>query len=202
MPSGSAAPAPGVAGERSAAAGPAVARIYYATEFADGTSKTRPLSVAMVCGDDEIYRVADDWHAIRRALDDPWLRENVAAYLPLSAEGRPHDWIWDHGHADVTLVRTPDAMASELREFVLAHENPQLWAWKGAYDHVVVRHLFGRITQRPEGWPQWTGELAALHALLGSPELPDRPVRHHALEDARWTQDAGEYLLRRWRDDE
>jgi hypothetical protein len=78
-----------------------------------------------------------------------------------------------------------------VRDFVLGVEEPELWAWYGAYDHVVVCQLFGRMVDLPKGFPMWTNDLkqeVARVEQLGKPvTLPtlDGGAAHNALHDAR-----------------
>ncbi|MGA8546787.1 MAG: hypothetical protein WB785_16215, partial [Mycobacterium sp.] len=62
----------------------------------------------------------------------------------------------------------------------------ELWAWVGAYDHVVLCQLWGPMTELPRAMPRFTRELRQLWEERGSPPLPRRsPDVHDALVDAR-----------------
>ncbi len=62
----------------------------------------------------------------------------------------------------------------------------ELWAWAGAYDHVVLCQLWGDMTALPRFMPRFTRELKQLWEDRGSPALPPQPDgAHDALVDAR-----------------
>lgn len=170
-------------------------RIYLNAQFADGRHRAHLLSVALVSELGEFYRVVHDPGSVERARKDPWLREHVLVRLPYEEDGR--DWHWATDHEDSVRVSRPEMIAVELAAFVAQHRenDPQLWAWQGSYAYTGIRHLFGRITERPDGFPLWCGELAAEWHKLGQPELPPRAQSgHHALEQARWAQEADRIL--------
>lgn len=59
----------------------------------------------------------------------------------------------------------------------------------GAYDHVVLCQLFGRMIDLPKGFPMWTNDLRQETERLGVNRAADFPVQpdgeHNALADAR-----------------
>lgn len=69
----------------------------------------------------------------------------------------------------------------------------ELWAWYGAYDHLVLAQLFGRMVDLPAGFPMYTCDIQqyADHLGVGEDRLPPQPKdAHNALADARWVRDA------------
>nr|WP_234899948.1 3'-5' exoribonuclease [Streptomyces filamentosus] len=61
-----------------------------------------------------------------------------------------------------------------------------MWAWYGAYDHVVLAQLFGRMIDLPTGIPMWTNDIQQECQRLGNPQMPEQPAGiHNALADAR-----------------
>ena len=63
---------------------------------------------------------------------------------------------------------------------------PELWAWVGAYDHVVFAQLWGDMAGLPKDLPRYTRELKQYWQLAGRPRLPKVPDGNHdALVDAR-----------------
>lgn len=109
---------------------------------------------------------------------------------------KPH--LWD---LSLTSVHTPTA-ADKLRRFITkdgTEFNNELWAYYGAYDHVVLAQLFGRMVDMPDGVPWFTRdvkqELERLRTFDKSIELPKQSSKeHHALNDAYWTKTAWEFL--------
>lgn len=167
-------------------------KVYYDTEFLEDGKTIDLISIGMVTEDGrELYLVNRDapWKRIKR---NDWLMANVVPHLP-----QPHgDWIlhmpksWPidfHNPA----VKAKAQIAEEVRRFLLGddpHDVPdiELWAWYGAYDHVCLAQLFGRMIDLPPGIPMWTNDLRQEVARLGDPPLPEQVSgAHNALADAR-----------------
>ena len=73
-----------------------------------------------------------------------------------------------------------------VREFIQDTPNPELWAWYGAYDHVVYAQLFDRMIDLPDGFPKHTNDVKTLYVLDGNPTAPEQiGTAHNALDDAR-----------------
>jgi len=67
---------------------------------------------------------------------------------------------------------------------------PELWAWYGAYDHIALCQLFGRMIDLPNQMPQCTHELKSVLKLLNNPKMPKQPQgKHNALADAKWNME-------------
>jgi hypothetical protein len=126
-------------------------------------------------GDREYYAVSTAFDPSRAI---PWVRDNVLDKLP-----PPSSPAW----------RSRERIRADLAEFLLAEGTPELWAWMGAYDHVVLCQLWGDMRALPQGLPRFTRELRQHWEWCGRPLLPaaEEPA-HDALVDAR-------YNLVRWR---
>ena len=72
----------------------------------------------------------------------------------------PKRWLFDYTDA---CVKPRHVIACEVRDFILSTgpEVPhvELWADWGAYDHVALCQLWGRMIDLPEGVPMWTNDL-------------------------------------------
>lgn len=186
-------------------------KIFYDTEFIDTGTSIDLISIGMVREDGrELYLVADDRDVTTRAIEDDWLRENVVPSLPVqirrsaSLDLEPGgkgmgefrwDFDWDEKHADAENVTSRYQMMRQVRSFVLTTKKPQLWAWYGSYDHVVIAQLFGRMHDLPEGFPMMTCDLKQEHLRLGAPKLPRQAAgEHNALADARHNRDVAQFL--------
>jgi hypothetical protein len=167
-------------------------KIFYDTEFLEDGKTIELISIGMAAEDGrELYRVNRDapWRRIRK---HEWLMANVVPHLP-----QPHgDWIlqmpkrWLIDFAN-PLVEHRQEIADEVRAFVQATPDVELWAWYGAYDHVALAQLWGPMIDLPDGTPMWTNDLKQEVERRGNPELPKQEsAEHNALADARWVRDA------------
>jgi hypothetical protein len=101
-------------------------------------------------------------------------------------------------------VKPRALIAAEVRDFLLGIELlgmpdlPELWAWYGAYDHVVLAQLFGSMVNLPKGIPMWTRDLNEELRRCDSGRFPNVPQQssgvHNALADARHIRAVYEYL--------
>lgn len=175
-------------------------RFFHDAEFLEDGKTIELLSYAIVAEDgDDLYLVnADaDWH---RVYGHPWLRENVLPYLPGGYARCEHEGTANvSGLDDCWQLDTSDArvesravIAEQVRRFIASYgedrDEHELWAWYGAYDHVVLAQLFGRMLDLPGCIPMHTNDLKTL---VGSNRVPDIlrthvGGEHDALADARW----------------
>jgi hypothetical protein len=156
-------------------------RYFYDCEFIEDGHTLDLVSIGVVDEyDREFYAVSTEFDGSRAV---PWVRRNVLDKLP-----SPADPAW----------RPRERIRTELYEFLVAPvreragEQIELWAWYGAYDHVILAQLWGPMTALPREIPRFTKELRQLWDDRGRPVLPDAAGRHDALVDAR-------HNLARWR---
>ncbi|MFL1441810.1 3'-5' exoribonuclease domain-containing protein [Nocardiopsis protaetiae] len=168
----------------------------YDLEFLEDGRTIELISIGIVAEDGrEYYAVAEDapWRRIKK---DPWLMENVVRSLPHGAgdwkNHMPRSWVIDFADH---RVKPKKAIATEVREFLLAGDTPpELWADYGAYDHVALCQLWGRMVDLPPGLPMFTRDLQqeADRRDLAVPE--QESGLHNALADARHVMS----VLRAW----
>jgi len=141
-------------------------RYWFDTEFQDHGTKIDLISIGIVAEDGrEYYAVSADYDWV---FADDWLRTNVLAQLGSS----------------VPLTRA--RIRSELNAFFRAGGVPEFWAECGEYDWIVLRQLYGRLTDWPEGWPFLAMDIEQWRLQLGAPAFPPQvDGLHNALEDAR-----------------
>lgn len=165
-------------------------RYFYDCEFIEDGRTIDLVSIGIVADDGrEYYAVSSDFD-VAKLLRNEWLAANVWPYLPACGRyGQRLDL------AD-PAVRPRAQIAREVRGFLLAGEGrPELWAWYGAYDHVALCQLWGRMTDLPDGIPMWTNDLKQEAARLGNPPMPAQDQKeHHALADARHDRAMFEFL--------
>lgn len=168
-------------------------KIFYDTEFIEDGCTIELISIGMVAEDGrELYRVVDDEGTLTAAVEHAWLRANVIPSLPLIVPSNPkYAWDFDADHADWPNVQQRPQVVEDVRAFIGHTPQPELWAWYGAYDHVALCQLFGRMTDLPDGVPMWTNDLKQEVVRLGNPRLTQQPhgTEHNALADARWVRD-------------
>ena len=175
-------------------------RIFYDTEFLEDGYTIGLISIGLVAEDGrELYRIVQDNEVINRAVRHEWLRTNVLPHLPIIIDPDSHDgaaWRWDEDSALYREFVWPrQYIAEEVARFILATPNPRLWAWYGAYDHVALAQLFGRMIDLPDGIPMFTCDLKQEAVRLGDPRVPEQQAgEHDALADARHNLAIATYL--------
>lgn len=145
-------------------------RYFYDTEFIEDGTTIELVSIGVVAEDGrEYYAVSSEFDAARA---NSWVRNNVLDKLP----ARSHS-VWK---PKATIRR-------EMLAFITAGSGePELWAWVGAYDHVVFAQLWGDMRGLPREIPRFTRELKQYWEMAGRPRLPQTPAGNHdALIDAR-----------------
>lgn len=144
-------------------------RYFYDTEFIEDGQTIELVSIGIVAEDGrEYYAVSTQFDSSRA---NQWVRDNVLDKLP-----SPSDPVW----------KPLDTIRNEVLEFLTSSTRPQLWAWVGAYDHVVLAQLWGDMSGMPRELPRYTRELKQYWEFAGLPQLPALPEGNHdALVDAR-----------------
>jgi hypothetical protein len=169
-------------------------RVYHDWEFLEDGKTIDQISVGLVAEDGREYYAINRDMPEERVWEHPWLRANVVPFLP-QCDGPQvaHGWL-DVSHPDVKPLQQ---IAVEVKDFVLATPDVELWAWYGAFDHVSLAWLYGPMSQLPPGIPMWTNDLRQEVQRLGVAEadLPKQAAGHHnALADARHNRTLGEFL--------
>lgn len=170
-------------------------KIFYDCEFLEDGTTIEPISWGGVRDDGaELYVIMAAAETVTRALHNPWLRENVIRHLPIRRTRMDDVTAWQPNEADPDYRHwtTLQGAASKIAEFVLGAPEPELWAWYGAYDHVMTAQLFGTMMDLPEGFPMFTNDLKQLvdhkarrvPRIANIPSMPGR-TEHNALHDAR-----------------
>lgn len=145
-------------------------RYFYDTEFIENGSTIDLVSIGIVAEDGrEYYAVSTDADHTKA---NKWVREHVLDKLP-----NPSSPLW----------RSREQIRTEVHEFLTASPGrPELWAWIGAYDHVVLAQLWGDMSSLPSDMPRYTRELRQYWEFAGRPSLPVQSQGNHdALVDAR-----------------
>jgi hypothetical protein len=176
-------------------------RVFYDTEFIEDGRTIDLISIGMVAEDGREYYAVNGDVEWSRVIKHGWLMRNVVPCLPLHNRKTYDDWLngdGKHAHLPVpslqllmldvtdTRVKPRQVIANEVRDFILATAEPELWGWYAASDFVALYQLWGPLVGRPDGIPMWTNDLKQEHARLGSPRMPEQESgEHNALADAR-----------------
>lgn len=179
--------------------------VTYDTEFLDDGKTIETISFGMVTADDrEFYAIngdADFDRILTHDLsNDGWLLKNVLEKLPHT--GEDIDWELDTSHPSVL---TKDALSFAVEEFLGETEDPDLWAYYSATDHVAGYQLFGSMMEatRWHNWPMRTSCLKQEEVTLKrvgvipenwAPPRQDPATAHHALWDAMHDMDRARAL--------
>jgi 3'-5' exoribonuclease-like protein len=170
-------------------------KIFYDFEFVERGPGIPivPVSAGFVREDGkELYVINAE--CLSAVMRHRWLSVNVVPYLPIRMDSSIiFEWSMDH-HEYVNVLNL-DRLVEEVRQFITGTPYAELWAYYGAYDHVVLAQLFGDMSELPSGIPMFTHELQQL--IEQHPEVklpPDPSPTHHALADARWVKEAYERL--------
>lgn len=176
-------------------------RFWYDTEFLEDGRTIDLISIGIVADDGrEFYAVnkqATRGKFERRLREHDWLMANVVPSLPQPhgdwINVMPRKWLFDYRSP---LVWERDHIADGVTEFLLGGGTPpELWAWYGAYDHVALCQLWGRMIDLPEGIPMYTRDLKQECDRLGNPPMPEQADgEHNALADARHNMVMHQYL--------
>jgi hypothetical protein len=178
-------------------------RIFYDTEFLEDGETIELISIGMVAEDGrEMYLCNRDFRWTRLAgrswrggwtIHEPWLVDNVVPHLPrLSGDARLHYatsgplGMLDLRNMQGAYYQPRATIAARVKEFVQATPDVELWADYGAYDHVVLCQLYGKMIDLPDGFPMWTHDFQQAWENAGKPELPEQTSGlHSAIADAR-----------------
>lgn len=149
-------------------------RIWFDTEFVENGRTIDLISIGAVREDGGIFYLENAECDFDAASD--WVKENVLPHLLCGARLLPKAEI-----------------AQQFRAF--AGDEPEFWAYYGAYDWVALCQLFGTMMDLPKGWPMYARDLKQAIDLAGVGKPPTQTDNeHHALADARWTRDAWLWL--------
>lgn len=182
-------------------------KVFYDAEFVERGPDIaiQPISFGFVAETgEELYLVNEE--CLSKVMNHAWLSVNVAPSLPISNDqhGDGHFITqWDPNHTDYEHVISLNGLRQRVHEFLTQFDTSvELWAYYGAYDHVVLCQLFGAMKDLPPGIPMFTHELQQVIEQYPDVMVPNQTtVPHHALYDARWNRDTFNYLTSNYNQD-
>lgn len=146
----------------------------------------------------ELYMVFNDFDT-RRVAKDWWLMENVMSsidhekFVVADFEGSPV--LRDIYVTDKAAV-SRDQGAALLQDFVQGDTDIEWWNWYGAYDHLSLCQLFGKMIDLPKGFPMYSNDIKQIHKQSGYCQMPKQPSgKHNALDDARFNVVRYDYIM-------
>lgn len=172
-------------------------KYFYDTEFHEDGKTIDFISIGIVAEDGREYYAVSSECDTDRIANNQWLMDNVMSSIDhdtkvvSDARGFPlRRWLFITDPA----IKTRAMIARDIQTFVGADRDPEFWAWYGAYDHVCLAQLWGKMIDLPDNVPMYTNDLKTLVQLAekkmgGRQYLPKQPEGHHnALSDARWNK--------------
>lgn len=185
-------------------------KYFYDCEFLEDGKTIMPISIGIVAEDSrEYYAVFQDigngalYDCIRQHR---WLMQNVVPHLPLMKrkDHLPNLVLPESARSgrfdldeDSLKVLPRNVIVKQVKNFFLGdNEHIELWGYYSAYDHVLLSQLFGRMIDLPKGMPMWTNDIQQVAYARGLEDSLPAQVgnAHNALDDARWTRAAWQYL--------
>ncbi len=168
-------------------------KYFYDTEFIEDRTTIDLISIGIVAEDGREYYAACRDAPWKRIFKHDWLMANVVPHLPrYHGDARMHYTSKRNPMAlDFARMKDRSTIGGEVVDFLNEPaEDVELWAYYGAYDHVVLAWLWGPMSDLPSGVPMWTHELMQLWETAGRPDKPEQPTNaHDAIADARWNRD-------------
>lgn len=154
-------------------------KFWFDTEFLEDGRTIQLISIGVVSEDGRTY-YAETPDAKKFAQSTQWLAQSVAPHLTVDNRHTYERW----------------QIANALVDFM--GDAPEIWAYYGAYDWVVLCQLHGRMIDLPKSWPMFCRDVKQLASSMGNPELPKQgSFEHNALADAKWTREAWQFLVSR-----
>lgn len=194
-------------------------RYFYDTEFIEDGRTIDLISIGIIAADGRVLYLQSSEFNHKKA--SPWVIENVfknlemcpypygtsLESLPLDIQGRIERELEEHkegqcrdSHQNLLPLcswRNRQYIAHELHNFmdIKKYGEPELWAYYGAYDHISLCQLFGKMIDLPEGYPMYTMDIKQWCKHLGNPRLPEQAKgEHNALADAQHVKAMYEFL--------
>lgn len=164
-------------------------------QFLEDGETIKLISIALVADSGySLYCINQDM-PLGPVSQHTWLREHVVPSLPLLPLRMEGDNPWDVRHEDFYRIMPKEEIAERVRKFITQYADPVLWADCGAYTHVVMAQLWGRMDQLPPGVPMYTSDLQTEIRRLGHPVLPSQLFgQYNALATARHQRRVRGYL--------
>lgn len=184
-------------------------KYFYDTEFLEDGKTIELISIGIVAEDGREYYAVNADMPMDRIRQHDWLLRNVMNSIPVTPKTLLDAYIANpanrHPRPGITTLQVDRTnscvkpiwvIANEIRDFLSAGEKTELWAWYGAYDHVVLAQMWGTMISLPKGIPMHTNDVRSLVDFTGIDQLPKQAQGvHNALEDARHVRKMYQYII-------
>jgi len=167
-------------------------KYFLDTEFIEDGTTIDLISLGVVCEDGREFYAENSSADLSKAGE--WVKANVLPLLWSRSADKREANLWSRdGGAGGWMAHKE--IGSEIRLFIPEGDKPEFWAYYADYDWVAFCQLFGTMMDLPDGFPMYCRDIKQWCDQLGSPQLPKQDgTEHNALEDARWTMQAWEFL--------
>lgn len=177
-------------------------RVFYDTEFIERGPQwpiTR-ISLGAVDEDDNSFYVINSDLDLQRLANHDWHLVNTVPALPVKWNKEATCLVWDKDHPDYCRVMDTTKARKAIVEFM--GEKPEIWAYYGAYDHVILAQWFGTMLDLPPSMPMFTNEIMTYATLLQvfEDDFPEccsgdcGGMAHYAPHDAGYLKKLHEFL--------
>lgn len=150
-------------------------KYWFDTEFIEDFGYIDLISIGIISEDNRtFYAISNEFVSVNAS---PWVQANVLPHLDPAST-------W----------QSREEIKKGIINFI-ADTKPEFWVYNGAYDWVLFAQIFGTIQDLPKGYPWYANDLKQLAHSINITSLPSHSsTKHHALEDAKWSKLAWEYL--------
>jgi len=156
-------------------------RYFIDTEFWDRPGRLHLISLGIVAEDGREFYAENADFVWGEVPAEHWIQANIK---PLLSGG------------DVLMPY--HEIGPAVLNFIGDDKHPEFWAYFASYDWVAFCWLFGSMVQSPKHFPMFCLDIQQWRYMLNPAlRLPKHEgTVHNALDDARWTKQAWEYLKR------
>lgn len=177
-------------------------KYFLDTEFIERPCTIDLISVGIVAEDGREFYAVNSECNLDHASE--WVINNVLSSMGCY-DGRVNAWKgialgspWFGVDKDIDgiphLFAPRKMIASQLLDFINS-DPPEFWGYYADYDWVVFCWIFGPMVKLPKGWPMYCRDVKQEADRFGVDKIPIPDNGHHnALEDARWTKLAYDFL--------
>lgn len=162
-------------------------KYFYDTEFHEDGVTIDLISIGIVCEDGREYYAVSSDADYGRVAENSWLMNNVMNSIEYAINSGT---VIPVG----SCVKNREQIKQDIIDFV-GSDSPEFWAWYGAYDHVALCQLFGKMIDLPHNFPMFTRDIRQHWEVKNCPAMPKQEAgNHNALQDALHDQQMYNFL--------